>query len=208
MVRARASRLDAWAKSGQRQSSPEGVSDADLALRAKGGERWAEEALFRRYIDYVSALSFRLLRDRTEGEDVVQDTFLDAFAQLRAGTVPTSFRAWLAGIAVHKVHRRFRRRKLRALLGHHFAAVDGVLQTTAYAGTSPELHTELGLLDAALSVLPDVDRAAWMLRYVEGYELEEVARLCGCSIATVKRRIGRARAVVSAHVELDEVSDD
>ncbi len=207
MIRVRASRLDAAAKPAARSGVRDGVSDDDLALRVRGGDRWAEEALFRRYIDYISALAFRLLRDRAEGEDIVQDTFLDAFAQLRAGAAPASFRAWLAGIAVHKVHRRYRRRKLRALLGHHFAAVDSVLQATAYAGTSPELRTELGLLDAALCQLAEVDRAAWMLRFVEGYELEEVAHLCGCSVATAKRRIGRARAAVDAHVELEEVSD-
>jgi RNA polymerase sigma-70 factor (ECF subfamily) len=207
MVRIRATSSDVRSRS-QRGSPPEGVSDADLARRVRGGDRWAEEALFRRYVDYLSGLSFRLLRDRSEGEDVVQDAFLDAFAQLRAGTVPGSVRAWLAGIAVHKVHRRFRRRKLGALLGHHFATVEGVLQSSAHAGTSPELFGELALLDAALSTIPEVDRAAWMLRYVEGYELEEVARLCGCSVATAKRRIGRARTTVDAHVEMDEVNDD
>lgn len=206
MARIRATSSDVRART-PRGSAPEGVSDADLARRIKGGDRWAEEALFRRYIDYLSGLSFRLLRDRSEGEDVVQDTFLDAFAQLRAGTMPVSVRAWLAGIAVHKVHRRFRRRKLRALLGNHFAAVEGVLHSSAYAGTSPELLGELALLDAALAAIPELDRAAWVLRYVEGCELEEVARLCGCSVATVKRRIGRARAVVDAHVEMDEATD-
>ncbi len=204
MVRARASRLEASAKPAARPGSREGVSDGDLTLRVREGDRWAEEALFRRYVDYIAALAFRLLRDRAEGEDVVQDAFLDAFAQLRAGTSPVSFRAWLAGIAVHKVHRRYRRRRLGELLGHHFAAVDDVLQATAYAGTSPELRTELGLLDAALGRVADVDRAAWMLRFVEGYELEEVARLCGCSVATAKRRIGRARAAVDAHVEVSD----
>src|SRR6185295_10297003 len=88
MVRAHAPRLDVRGSSAARQGTP-GVSDADLALRAKGGDRWAEEALFHRYFDYISALAYRLLRDRMEGEDVVQDTFLDAFAQLRAGSVPS-----------------------------------------------------------------------------------------------------------------------
>jgi RNA polymerase sigma-70 factor (ECF subfamily) len=111
-------------------------------------------------------------------------------------------RSWLAGIAVHKVHRRFRRRRLKALLGVHRAAHDGALEASARAGTSPELRAELGLLDDALSGVADADRAAWMLKYVEGYALDEIARLCGCSLATVKRRIQRTHDVVQAHVEL------
>jgi RNA polymerase sigma-70 factor (ECF subfamily) len=207
MVRVRSSRVRPTPIAAARSRVPEGVSDADLASRARGGDRWAEEALFRRYVDYISALSFRLLRDRAEGEDIVQDTFLDAFSQLRAGVEPTSFRAWLAAIAVYKVHRRYRRRRLRALLGYKFAGVDAVLQSAAYAGLAPELRTEIGLLDAALSRVADVDRAAWMLRYVDGYELMEIAKLCGCSVATAKRRIERARVVVDAHVHMDEVTD-
>jgi RNA polymerase sigma-70 factor (ECF subfamily) len=207
MVRLRASRLEGLPKPGPRNSAPEGVSDTDLALRIQRSDRWAEEAIFRRYVEHISALTYRLLRDRAEAEDVVQDTFLAAFAQLRSGGAPAAFRAWLAGIAVHQVHRRYRRRKLRALLGIHFAGTEAVLQASAYAGIPAELRTELGLLDDALSGLPEESRAAWMLRYVEGYELEEVAALCRCSVSTAKRRIGRARAAVEAHVGIAEVSD-
>jgi RNA polymerase sigma-70 factor (ECF subfamily) len=183
---------------------PEGVTDADLAARARSGDAWAEEALFRRHVDYMAALSFRLLRNRSDSEDALQDTFLDAFAQLRKGAEPESFRKWLAGIVVHKAHRRFRKRKLRALLGLSQDLADAAIRSMASPGTSPELRTELGLLDLALGMLSEADRAAWLLRYVEGYELEEVAGLCRCSLATAKRRIVRARAVVAAHVDVDE----
>src|SRR5262249_37182171 len=143
-------------------------------------------------------------------EDVVQETFLDAFATLKRGSAPTSLRAWIAGIAIHKVHRRFRMRRLRALLGRASAVEDVVLAACARPSTSPELITELGLLDGALSSVADVDRAAWVLRYVEGYGLDEVARHVGVSLATAKRRIRRAHSVVRAHVSLEceEVDDE
>jgi RNA polymerase sigma-70 factor (ECF subfamily) len=74
--------------------------------------------------------------------------------------------------------------------------------------THPDIRAELALLDLALAPLADVDRAAWMLRYVEGYGLEDVARLCRCSLATAKRRIARAQQLVRAHVEIAEVDDE
>jgi RNA polymerase sigma-70 factor (ECF subfamily) len=183
------------------------VPDDDLVARTRAGDRWAEEALFRKHVDYIAALSFRLLRDRAEAEDVVQDTFLDAFSQLRGVAVPESLKGWLAGIAVHKVHRRFRRRRLKALLGQAHVLEDTVLAASGRSSTSAELMTELASVDAALQQVSDVDRAAWMLRYVEGYVLDDVARLCHCSVATAKRRIGRAHRVVRTHVDLDDTEE-
>jgi RNA polymerase sigma-70 factor (ECF subfamily) len=183
-------------------------SDAELVRRARAGDADVEQILFKRYAGYILALSFRLLGDHAEAEDILQDTFLDAIAQLRGRTLPGSLRQWLAGIAVHKAHRRFRRRKLQALLGIFRPHDDAILESCVHPDASPELRAELALLDAVLRRLPDVERAAWVLRYAEGYGLEEVARLCGCSLATAKRRIARAHEVVLTHVELGGVDDE
>jgi RNA polymerase sigma-70 factor (ECF subfamily) len=59
---------------------------------------------------------------------------------------------------------------------------------------------ELRWLDAALARIDDRERIAWMLRHVEGLALEEVAEACSCSLATVKRRISAAEAVVHRHL--------
>lgn len=174
--------------------------------RARAGDRWAEEALFRKHVDYIAALAFRLMRSEAEADDVVQDTFVDALSQLRNLAEPRTLRSWLAGIAVHKAHRRFRRRKLRALFGLHVSTHEAVLEASAHDGASPEHRAELGLVDAALAGVPDAARAAWLLRYVEGHSLEDVARLCGCSLATAKRRISRTQQSVARHVEIDGTS--
>ena len=52
----------------------------------------------------------------------------------------------------------------------------------------------------ALDRVPIRDRVAWVLRNVEGESLQQVAELCGCSLATAKRRIARAHAKISAYV--------
>jgi RNA polymerase sigma-70 factor (ECF subfamily) len=206
MVRARIVRLPRRTRAREVEALPE-PTDAELVRGARAGEGAAEQALFRRHAGYILALSFRLLRDPAESEDVLQETFLDAIAQLRRNAEPASLRSWLAGIAVHKVHRRFRRRKLQALFGMVRPSDDSVLESSAHPDASPEIRAELALLDAVLVQLPDVERAAWVLRYVEGYGLDDVARLCRCSLATAKRRIVRAQGVVVAHLELGEGDD-
>jgi RNA polymerase sigma-70 factor (ECF subfamily) len=182
----------------------EPIGDAELVSRARAGDRWAEEALFRRHFGAVVGTVARLLGDPHEAEDVVQDTFAAALAELGDLREPGAFRGWLLQIAVRKVHRRFRRRKLLRVLGLDAGEPEGGLAELAADGLSPEQRAELVLLDRALGALAASDRVAWTLRYVEGMRLEDVALGCGCSLATAKRRIAAADRIVRAHVGLEE----
>jgi RNA polymerase sigma-70 factor (ECF subfamily) len=183
-------------------------TDAELVLRARAGDRGAEEAIYRRHAGYVASLCLRMLRDREELADLVQDTFVDVLTQLPQLREPELLRRWIAGVAIHKVHRRFRRRRLRQLLGLYDSSHDELVTLKARADSSPELRAELALLDRQLAQLPDAERAAWILRNVDGYQLEEVAAFCNCSLATAKRRIAAADARVRTKVELQQVEHD
>ncbi len=178
-------------------------SDGDLVERALRGDRRAEEAIFRRHVAYLNGLGLRLLRDREEARDLVQDTFVDVFEQLANLRDPDQLRPWMVGIAVHKAHRRFRRRRLLTTLGLRHSSDHRLQSLPAARDVSPELAAELRGLDQALGQVPDDARTCWLLRHVEGYRLAEVASACGCSLATAKRRIARADAVVRRHVELE-----
>lgn len=181
------------------------LRDASLVERAKGGDRWAEEVIYRRYVGYIAGLAVRLLRSRSEMEDVVQETFALALERLSSLRDGDALRGWLAQIAVGQVRRRFRRKRLLALIGldrsEHDAPLEALAAPTAEA-QSPEALAELAALDRLLQTLPVEQRIAWVLRYVEGESLEDVARACACSLATAKRRIAAAEARVSLHVRL------
>ena len=183
-----------------------GGDDATLVSRAVGGDRWAEEAIYRRHMRPIANLVLRLLRNRAEMDDAVQDTFVAAFEHLGALRDGAALRAWLAQIAVSQVRRRLRRRRLLGLLGLDRTVEDATLEALASAGQPAEARAELGALDRLLATLPDEQRIAWMLRHVEGEELEDVARACSCSLATVKRRIAAADARVHLHVTLKEAA--
>jgi RNA polymerase sigma-70 factor (ECF subfamily) len=178
-------------------------SDADGALASAvvRGDRAAEETLYRRHAPSVLRLATRLLRSREDALDVLQDTFVTAFEDVGALRDPDAFRPWLHRIAVRLVHRRFRRRKLLAMIGLGRAADAVSLEDLADERVSPEARVELRWLDAALSRLDDKTRIAWMLRHVEGLSLEETAEACECSLATAKRRIAAGDALVKSHAE-------
>jgi RNA polymerase sigma-70 factor (ECF subfamily) len=178
--------------------------DAELVERAKGGQAWAEEALFRKHVDFVAALSGRLLGDRAEADDVTQEAFVAALEGLAKLAVGASFRSWLASITVHLVHRRFRRRRLLSLLGLYTSSHDLAMSTSIVTDAPQQARVELAQLDELLRASSDHDRAAWVLRYVEGYDLAETARLCGCSRTTAKRRIARVNALVKRHLTIAE----
>ena len=182
------------------------LSDADLVARALDGERWGREMLYRRHAGSLLALTTRLLRNRSEAEEVVQDTFVTGFEQLPTLRDPAAVRPWLGQIAVSLVRRRIRRGKLTRLLGLDRGADDATLASLAARDVGPDQLVELRLVDRLLAEMRTELRLAWMLRRVEGLELAEVASLCGCSLATAKRRISDADEIIRKHVGEMEVA--
>jgi RNA polymerase sigma-70 factor (ECF subfamily) len=184
---------------------PEDCSDVELVQRIRAGQVAAEAALYHRLAPGMLQVVTRLLGSREEAQDALHDTFVVGLQQLKQLRAPPAVRAWMMRIAVSLVHRRMRRRQLLRRLG--FAAPGeqtGLLCLQANASAPPDVRAELALLDHALAGLPTAQRIAWMLRYVEGHSLPEVAELCGCSLATAKRRIAAAHQTVQAHVRFQE----
>lgn len=181
-----------------------GGVDAELVSRIRRGDKKAEHELYQKYVGYVMGLAVRLLGRKSEAEDVVQDTFVIALEQMDKLRDPSAVRGWLAQVAVSQARRRFRRRKLLIRLGMDRGEEDAPLDSLARESITPEETAELSLLNRVLSDLPEAERFAWMLRHVEGEELEACARACACSLATVKRRIAAADVRIRAMVALPE----
>jgi RNA polymerase sigma-70 factor (ECF subfamily) len=176
----------------------ERISDAELVRRARERDDWAIEMIYRRYVGLVASTAQRILRSDGDVDDVIQETFLIAYEQLDRLVDPAALRGWLARIAVSRVHRRFRWRKwMRLWSGAELAAS---LHDQASTEASPEQRAELALIDRALARLPLRLRVPWVLRHVVGYQLDDIATACECSLATIKRRIADADAIVADHL--------
>lgn len=185
------------------QSAPtfDSSEDERLLARIASGDRRAEELFYRRHAHAVIGTVHRLLRDRNDAEEVVQETFLEVFGKLATLRDAKAARAWILRIAVRKVHRRFRTKKLLRVFGFRSGDDDGSFLDVAATDLSPDGRLELARFDEVLGRLPASDRIAWMLRFVEDEKLEDVARLCDCSLATAKRRIAAAEAAIQLHIE-------
>jgi RNA polymerase sigma-70 factor, ECF subfamily len=145
--------------------------------------------LFRRYAPYVATIGFKLLGRDDELDDLVQDVFIEAHRGLHQLRSTEAAKGWLARITVRRAVRRLRRQKLRAFfsldaLPEHGSLVD--------AAATPEERAHITSTYRLLEALPVPHRIAWLLRHVEGETLDSIAELCGCSKATVQRRLRAA----------------
>ena len=176
--------------------------DAELVARARRGEDFAFDVLFRRHVQFVAAVALRVGRVSADVDDVVQETFVIAFRKLEQLAQPAAFRGWLTQIAVSRVRRRARFARLFRLFRDD-ADEQATLEAMASSEASPLVRAQLAQVDAVVKQLPQELRTAWTLRFVLGCTLEEVALGCGCSLATAKRRLGSAKTAVQNVVTVE-----
>jgi RNA polymerase sigma-70 factor (ECF subfamily) len=154
--------------------------------------------VFHAYAPYVAAVAIRLLGRDDDIDDVVQDVFVAALKGLEALREPEAIKGWLAAVAVRVTMRKLRVRRVQRALGLGAQWDPSWLMAPAATG---EERTLLHQLYGMLEDFPAQERVAWSLRYLQGEKLEDVAALCGCSLATAKRRIGAVQAVIEEAVD-------
>lgn len=142
--------------------------------------------LFARYAPYVGAIALRLTGRPHEVDDLVQDVFLAAHSGLRRRDNDNEIKGWLARVTVRLAKRRLRALRIRGFFG---VGDHPEFDRLADQSASPEQRATLAAVYRVLEKQPVGHRIAWLLRSVDDHPLAEVAEMCGCSLATVKRRI-------------------
>ena len=178
-------------------AGPAALTDEEIVERTRAGEIALFELLMRRYNQRLYRLARAVVRDATEAEDVVQETFVRAFEHLDQFAGRARFATWLTRIAVHEASARLRRRG-------RYMDIEDSMPTLASGTAGPEQRTadrELGhAIEAAVDALPEVFGAVFVLRDVEGLSTAETAACLGINAETVKTRLHRARALLRNHI--------
>jgi RNA polymerase sigma-70 factor (ECF subfamily) len=144
----------------------------------------------------VHGLAYRLMGRDADVEDLVQDSFTEAFRGLHRLEDPQSFAKWLGSIVVRTASKTIRRHRLMATLGLRRRGNSIDVDTIASRVASPELAVELRAIYEKLEPLPTEQRVAFTLRRIERMPLADVAAAMSLSIATVKRRVAAVDAVL------------
>jgi RNA polymerase sigma-70 factor (ECF subfamily) len=165
-----------------------GPSDADA---------FASEALG--LLEPLFATALRLTRNRSDAEDLVQDTYVKAFRFADRFERGTNLKAWLYTI-LHNTWRNRRRDASRDTVEVDSERVEQAAADGPAAGDTPEhilLRATLDAdLQAALDELPDAFREAVWLRDVEEFSYAEIAEMLGVPMGTVMSRISRGRRLL------------
>jgi RNA polymerase sigma-70 factor (ECF subfamily) len=167
--------------------------DAELVRRAAQGDASAFAILVDRHERRVYNLGLRMLGDPDDASDVVQDTFLAAFRRLSTFRGEAAFTTWLHRIAVNACYDALRARGRGPLLGSdHDAGEDASERTAPLADHADDAAGALDVRRALLAVQPEY-RAALVLHDVLDMAVDEVARVLGVPVGTVKSRLHRGR---------------
>jgi RNA polymerase sigma-70 factor, ECF subfamily len=164
-----------------------------------GADAFASEALS--FLDPLYATALRLTRNRSDAEDLVQDTFVKAFRSADRFQRGTNLKAWLFTI-LHNTWRNRVRDTARAPVDVDSALVEEAASRPGgpLALETPERILLRGTLDAdlqaALDGLPAAFREAVWLRDVEEFSYAEIAEMLGVPIGTVMSRISRGRRLL------------
>jgi RNA polymerase sigma-70 factor (ECF subfamily) len=170
-------------------------SDAALVVAARAGEAWAFEALYRRYADLIYGLAFRLVGgSAADAEDMLQESFVEAFAAIHRLEEPAALKSWLCSVLVRRTCKLLRRQRLWARLG--LWRGDAPVDFDAFVGRHcpPDVYAELSEIYGIVGEMPAEVRVVLLLRRVEGVPLEEIGKMTGLSLATVKRRLSAGEA--------------
>jgi len=184
-----------------------------LVRLAKSGDRGAFADLVELYKDKIYHLAYRMLGNRQEAEDVVQETFLRVFRSLDRYDESLKFSTWIYRIGTNLAIDRLRRRRAAYSLDAETASASdsdgqdwhGLL---ASEDMSPEGHvllseTQRRIRDAIRS-LPEKYKSVVILKYLHDMSLQEIGDVLNMPVTTVKTRVHRGREFLRRRLEVEE----
>ncbi len=180
------------------------ADERNLVERAESGDQSAFRAIMEQNNQRLYRVARAVMKDDTEAEDVVQETYLRAFFNLSKFRGESSLTTWLTRIALNEALGR--KRKQRAMVT--LETVETAQQTSAQIIQFPAMNTETDpersaaqneiqrLLERAMDALPEPFRVVFVMRDVEEMSIEETAFHLGIRPQTVKTRLHRARRLL------------
>lgn len=175
-----------------------------LVTRARAGDALAFERIMLATEQRVVSIAWRMLGNSDDAQDAAQEVYLRVFKYLARFRKGEDFRGWLYRITINVCHDLARKRSTMTTrlseidFGEEHSEVED-------PGTDPETRTlrqqQLALVRRALHVLSTKERAALVLRDLEGLSTEEVARALGSRPVTVRSQVSSARAKIRTYCE-------
>jgi len=160
-------------------------TDPELVTLCLAGQREAFAELVDRHQDAVFNLAYRMTNNHQDAADLAQEAFIRAFQKLYSYKPEYPFKNWVLGICANQTRNRFRSEARRR------AVEARLVQETVTGPESPDPRH--ALLEQALQRLPEQARVPLVLKYMDGFSLEEIAQTLRLGLSAVKMRLARGR---------------
>jgi RNA polymerase sigma-70 factor, ECF subfamily len=169
------------------------MADTEEAVRRfLSGEEEAFSRIVRYWERKIYNLAWRMLNNREDAQDIVQETFLSVYRSIRSLRAPGSFSTWLYQIALNHCRARRRSRASDASLADPAKDQAGDnnywIPAASSSGTRDPLET-VELIQKALAGLTEAHRTAIILKEYLGLSLDEMAKVMDCPLSTAKSRL-------------------
>jgi len=165
--------------------------DEDLMAGARRGDIDAFRDLVRRYQDRIFTVALRLTRNRANAEDVAQQTFLQAWERRESYDRRWRVSTWLYRIVTNLCVDEYRRRARAAAI-----SPGGEPGPSAHPHAVIEARERRDRLNGALGGLPRAQRTVLVLRYLDDLSYDEIGRVCGLPVNTVKSHLRRGKTAL------------
>jgi RNA polymerase sigma factor (sigma-70 family) len=181
--------------------------ERELLRQAKAGDLTAYDSLVRRHQERVYATIYHMTSNHEDANDLAQETFIKAFQALHSFKGDSSFFTWLYRIAVNKTINHLKQRKRRNHLSLNDLDINAEHDPDVMALISDKTpRREVNLtelqekLNAAMQKLSEVHRMVVTLHDVQGLSHDEISKIMGCNVGTVRSRLFYARQQLQAYL--------
>ena len=184
------------------------IADEELILRIKSGDEIAFDRIIERYAGRLYQTAYAILNSHHDAEEVVQDALVKAYRALPGFRGESLLLTWLCRIVINQAHNKYHWNKRRGSdvnLSLSRPPEPGGDQEQEDFNIPDETHTpekalsnaELGeLLVQEIGQLPDSLRETMVLRHLQNFAYEDIARLQSCQLGTIKSRLSRGRDIL------------
>ncbi len=157
------------------------------------GKQSAQLEIYNRYYKAMYNTAFRIVKDSAEAEDVMQESFLNAFTKLHTFKGEVAFGAWLKRIVINNsIHHYKKQQKIRAVdLDEVMYKVEDNDAVDLNADGFAELKAQKVM--ETMKSLKDNYRVSLTLHLIEGYDYEEISEIMNISYANCRTTISRAK---------------
>ena len=170
----------------------------DIIIRASKGEVDAFEVIYRKCLDFVPNVAFRIVNTTEDTEEVTQEVFLNIFRQLNHFRFESSLKTWIYRITVNTAINYSKKESRHNYEMAGYMEVSALVNTDKTAPDKISEESNEKIIAALLNALTPDQRACIVLRSIEGLSYQEIADTLKIPVNTVRSRIKRARETMLA----------